>query len=364
MCAFDRNRPFDPPPLPPSVELETRAVLRKAASARAALGEFKGSSRQIPNPHILLDTLSLREANYSSEIENIVTTHDQLYREKLLDADDRSPAAKEVFLYHDALFHGVRCLTQSGFLSLNHILEVQRTLVGNSAGLRTQPGTALENSAKEVVYTPPQDRDLIRRLMENLVDYLNDTEGAVPDPLIRMATLHYQFETIHPFYDGNGRTGRILNILYLMLAGLLDQPTLYLSHYLIRHKGDYYRLLQAVRTDAAWEEWTLFMLEAVEQTAAEATQRVGHILALMKDSKRRMLENERIKKIYSKELLENLFRHPYTRIEYVEKDTGKTYQTARRYLEELCAEGFVKKYTMGRGNYYVNESLLKLLVEG
>ncbi len=321
---------------------------------------MKGREGTIPNESILIDTLSLQEAKASSQIENIITTNDDLYRSDRASNWYFSPAAKEVLNYGAALKEGFRRLREQRLLRLEDILAVQAILEGNSAGLRKQAGTILKNEdTGEVIYTPPQDPAEVERLMDNFVTYLNRDEPGDPDPLVRMAVLHHQFESIHPFYDGNGRTGRILNLLYLVLHGLLDLPVLYLSRYIIRQKTDYYRGLQAVRETGAWESWLLYLLRGVEETARETLERVEGIRLLMTEVKQRL--RDELPKIYSQDLVNNLFRHPYTKIEFVERDLHIGRLTATKYLNEIQRIGLVKKTKIGRSNFYLNERLFQLL---
>jgi Fic family protein len=347
-------------PLPDSVELESRAVLRQAAQAHRRLAELKGAATTIPNEGILIDTLGLQEAKDSSSIENIVTTQDELFRaDAALDKFD-SPAAKEVHDYAAALRVGFERTRKQGFLRLEDILAVQEMLIKNRAGLRKVPGTVLKNEQTgETVYEPPQDAKEIVSLMDNFVAYLNRNEENDPDPLIRMAILHYQFESIHPFYDGNGRAGRILNLLYLVLHGLLDFPVLYLSRYILRNKREYYQGLQSVREQGAWEAWLLYILKAVEETSRETLERVIGIRKLMLDTRRKLRTD--YKKIYSQDLLNNLFRHPYTKIEFIERDLEVSRPTATKYLDELAKGGIIRKMKLGRANFYVNDPLFELL---
>ena len=248
---------YIPTYLPVTKDLESKAVLKKAVEANKALAELKGTARTIPNQDILINALALQEAKDSSEIENIVTTHDELYR-SIVSSSSVSQAAKEVQRYREALYRGFDLVIEHKLLLKRHIVEIQSVLEENDAGIRTQMGTALRNERTgEIVYMPPQDYETIQKLMDNLEQYINDTDIDDYDPLVKMAIIHYQFESIHPFYDGNGRTGRIVNILFLILNGLLDLPVLYLSSYIIRAKSDYYRLLNAVRTEDAWEELSL-----------------------------------------------------------------------------------------------------------
>ncbi|MHB9022485.1 MAG: Fic family protein [Halothiobacillus sp.] len=349
-----------PLPVPDTIELETPAVLRLAARAHRALAELKGAAATIPNESILIDTLALQEAKDSSAIEDIITTEDQLFQGDVLSGQFPNAAAKEVHHYAAALKIGLAHVREQRFLRLDDVLEIQAALEQNRAGLRRLPGTVLKNQQTgEVVYQPPQDPAEIERLMANFLEYFHRDEPGDPDPLVRMAVLHFQFESIHPFYDGNGRTGRILNLLHLVLHGLLDLPVLYLSRYIVRHKPDYYRGLQAVREEDAWEAWVLYMLSAVEEASRETLTKVRGIRDLMQVTKQR-LRND-LPKLYSQDLLNNLFRHPYTKIEFIERDLGVSRPTATKYLGALEAAGFVRKMKLGRTNFYINEPLFNLL---
>jgi len=349
-------------PLPLSIELESKVILKKSAQAHRYLAELKGVVSTIPNEAILIETLTLQEAKDSSEIENIITTHDELYKVGL-SGGNLSLAAKEVQDYASAMKAGFERIRQHGLIRLSDILAIQQTLEGNCAGLRTLPGTELKNQQTgEVVYTPPQDAREIVSLVDNLVSYINDDALSDVDELVKMAVIHFQFETIHPFYDGNGRTGRILNILYLISHGLLDLPVLYLSRYITHNKAAYYQQLQAVRDEQAWESWILFMLEGVAQTAQQTITLIEQFKALMMQYKHGI--RAELPKIYSQDLINNLFRHPYTKIEFVVKDLGVSRITATKYLQLLVEAGYLKKERFGRSNYYINQPLFKLLAMG
>lgn len=347
--------------LPLSIELETVKVLKALPAAHAALAELKGIASTIPNQSILINTLGLQEAKDSSAIENIITTHDDLYKSELnLDAF-KSLEAKEVQNYILALKKGFELIKKDGLLTNRTIIEVQETLEDNNAGFRKLPGTALKNAVTgQVIYTPPQDYDEINQLMSNLEKYINDSEMQDCDPLIKMAMIHFQFESIHPFYDGNGRTGRIINILYLILEGLQNLPILYLSNYIIKHKADYYRLLQKVRDENLWEEWLLFMIKGIEITARETIELIIKIKDLMLDFKHKLRDNY---KFYSQDLLNNLFKHPYTKIEFLVNDLGVSRLTAGNYLNKLAEDKMLRKDKLGTGNYYINEDLFELLTK-
>ena len=343
-------------------DIETKAVLKAAAKAHQALGEVKGVAANMPNQYILIGTLSLQEAKESSAIENIITTHDDLYRSDYESKFFASHSAKEVHNYAHALNCGYKIVKKMGFITNNTILTIQQTLEENDAGFRSQAGTKLKNDQTgEVIYTPPQDKDEIIRLMSDLERFINEDEQTNYDDLVKMALIHHQFESIHPFYDGNGRTGRILNILYLVKQGLLDTPILYLSRYINQNKQEYYSLLQKVRDEKDWESWLIFMLKAVESTAKQTTLLISEIKSLMQNYKTEM--KEKLPKIYSHELLNNLFKHPYTKIDFVVKDTGKSRQTVSKYLDELVEINLLSKHKVAKDNLYLNDDLYSLLMD-
>lgn len=345
--------------LPPDEDLETKTVLKKLPGAHRRLAELKGISSTIPNETILINTLTLQEAKDSSAIENIITTHDEIYKAQLFEELFLNASAKEVNSYAEALKTGFQKIRTQKILKSSHILEIQQILEQNDAGYRKLPGTSLINEATgETIYTPPQDYDSVVALMDNLISFINDIELYPADPLIKMAVIHHQFESIHPFYDGNGRTGRIINILYLVLNELLDLPILYLSRYIIRNKNDYYRLLQKVRDTGDWEEWILYMLDGIEQTAKETILLIGNIKKLMQDYKIRI--RIAFPKMYSQDLLNNLFRHPYTKIEFLMNELMVSRLTATKYIDHLVEKGFLEKQKIGRSNYYINMPLYEL----
>ncbi|MDD2738448.1 MAG: Fic family protein [Methylomonas lenta] len=338
---------------------DTPAILKKLASSSRQLAELKGIAASIPNQGILINTLGLQEAKDSSEIENIVTTHDELFKDDVLPEAFANPAAKEVLRYRQALRLGFDQVQQTGLITANHIIEIQAELERNNAGFRKLPGTALKNTGGETVYTPPQEPVEIVALMSDLERFINDPDCFAADPLIKMALIHHQFESIHPFYDGNGRTGRILNVLYLVKEGLLDVPVLYLSSHIVRTKSDYYHLLQTVRDNDNWEDWVLYMLEAVEQTASHTIATIHAIKTALFDYKHRIRAGY---KFYSQDLINNLFTHPYTKIEFVQRDLKVSRLTATKYMEALSDDGFVQKHKVGRSNYYVNVALNDILL--
>ncbi|TAN67211.1 MAG: Fic family protein [Methylobacter sp.] len=342
-----------------AARFESPAILKKLAISSRRLAELKGIAGSIPNQGILINTLGLQEAKDSSEIENIITTHDELFKDDVLPEAFANPAAKEVLRYRQALRVGFEQVKRSGLLTANHIIEIQSELERNNAGFRKLPGTALKDSGGQTIYTPPQEPAEIVALMSDLERFINDEALFAVDPLIKMALIHHQFESIHPFYDGNGRTGRIVNVLYLVKEGLLDIPVLYLSSHIVRTKADYYRLLQTVRVEDRWEDWVLYMLEAIEQTAVQAIATIQAIKTALLDYKHRIRAEY---KFYSQDLINNLFTHPYTKIEFVQRDLQVSRITATKYLEALTEGGFVQKQKLGRGNYYVNIALNAILM--
>lgn len=353
------NETFVLPKLPPQQGIETIAILKQLSLSHRYLAELKGTSKTIPNESILINTLTLQEAKDSSEIENIVTTHDDLYKENIA-IDSKNPASKEVFNYAQGLKLGFEIVRKEQLLLNKHILTIQKELLENNAGFRTQGGTKLVNSQGQTVYTPPQSATEVLDLMSNLEKFINNNDFSDLDPLIKMAIIHYQFESIHPFYDGNGRTGRIINILYLVLQGLLDIPILYLSRYITQNKAEYYQVLQDVRTKNDWEHLILYFLKSIEITAKQTIDLITNINNLMEDYKTDI--QAKLPKIYSQDLINNLFRNPYTKIEFLEKELKVSYLTARKYLDTLTETGFVEKTKVGKSNYYMNTALIKVLM--
>jgi Fic family protein len=345
--------------LPVKQDLETKEILKKSISANRALAILNETAKSVPNRFILINALTLQEAKDSSEIENIITTHDELYKADL-DLKNATKEAKEVKDYQSALLQGVE-LIKNGVLSINDIVKIQGILENNDAGVRTQSGTKLKNEATgEVIYEPPQDHQEIVKLLSNLETYINQENNL--DSLINMAIIHYQFEAIHPFYDGNGRTGRIINILYLMLNDLLDLPVLHLSGYIINNKARYYQLLREVHTNDNWQAWVLYMLDGVEQTALETILLINDITTLM--DKIKNIIKEKLPKIYSKDLIEILFNHPYTKIEFLTNDLNITRQTASKYLQEIEKLGILQNIKVKNSNFYINIELLEKLRKG
>ena len=360
------SKHYDIPELPLAYDFESKAVLKQVNSANRRLAELKGIALTIPNENILINTLVLQEAMDSSAVENIVTTSDDLYKADLnIEGQISNAAAKEVLRYREAMSVGFSLARTNKILALNDIIAIQEALEHNSAGFRKVSGTVLKSSTGGVVYTPPQNHDEIVRLMANLERYINDSNMHDVDPLIKLAIIHHQFESIHPFYDGNGRTGRILIILYLIINELLDLPILYLSRYITHNKGEYYRLIQLIRDKnsdnfSEWENWILFMLKGIEETASQTIGLVKHISVLMTEYKR--ILRPMFGQQYKHELLNNLFFHPYTKIEYMQKDMMVQRKTATKYLDKIVEAGLLQKLKLGRSNYYINTKLMELFL--
>jgi Fic family protein len=353
--------PFnDLPLLPPRAPIETEPVLKAVIRASRSLAELKGRTRTVPNAAILLNTIALQEARASSEIENIYTTSDELYRGLSTDSPDLSPHAKEVLHYNEALWHGAQALHKNRALTADLAIEIVNTIKADRPGIRTDSTAQLINRATgEVVYTPPQGEQRIRALLANLEHFLNTAEDGL-DPLVKLAVMHYQFEAIHPFPDGNGRTGRILLILYLLQQRLLEQPILFLSRYIIEHKSLYYQHLRDVTERGAWVPWVLFVLRAVESTAETTVLKIEAIGDLMVQ----MVEEGRLKlpkRTFSKELIEQLFVRPYCKIRHLEEAGLGNRVSASRYLHDLADSGLVAKTRAGKEILFVNERLVKLL---
>lgn len=347
--------------LPYPQDFETKTVLKKLASVNRALAELKGLAQTMPQQDILINTLVIQEAKDSSEVENIVTTHDEIYKSTITDVKFLSPATKEVRNYVEALKKGATIVKVKKILSVNDIIHIQEVLENNKAGLRKLPGTTLKNDKTgEVVYKPPQDAVTIKALMQNLEQYINDPSLNNYDPVLKMAIIHFQFESIHPFYDGNGRTGRIINILYLLLQNLLDIPILYLSRYIIANKQAYYQNLQDVRDNNNWEAWLMFMLQGVEETAYQTIDKVKQIKVAMQDMKEVLRGNY---KFYSHDLINHLFKQPYTKIDFLKDELHISRVTAANYLNSLAADGVLLKMKQGKFNYYINYRLVQLFTK-
>lgn len=342
--------------LPPNYNFDTVKILKQLSLSHKALAELKGYSEVVPNKNILINAAMINEAKNSSEIENIVTTHDEIY--KALSTSKGTLASKEVINYRTALWKGYELIKENGFLSTNMIIKIQKTIESSEAGIRTTPGTTLINEKTgEIVYTPPQSYSEIIDLMNNLEVYINNNDEI--DDLIKLAIIHYQFESIHPFYDGNGRTGRVINVLYLTLKNLLDSPVLYMSKYINNHKQEYYKVLQNVRDENDYENLVLFKLKAVEETSIQTLSLLKQISSLIDETANEI--RRKLPKIYSKELIEVLFYEFYTKIVYVEEQLNVSRRTASTYLIELESAGFLTSKMEGREKIYLNNKLFELI---
>jgi Fic family protein len=356
---IDPKKPCNNLPLlpPPEELIESRTIWQAEAAARQALAELKGYAKVMPNQAILINAIVIQEARDSSEIENIITTQDSLYRALAVDSGTVDAHTKEVVNYREAVFKGARSIKKKHILTVNDIVQLQSIIIGNDAGIRKLPGTALANDATgKIIYTPPDNSNTIRHLMANFAKYLNEKEAS----LARMAVAHYQFEAIHPFYDGNGRAGRIVNVLYLILKEYLEIPILYLSSYIIRNKGDYYRLLRNVTFKDDWQGWILFMLKGIEETSLDTIGRIKKITTLLNET----IDTVRIRAraIYTKELVELLFEEPYCKAAFIEQKVGVERKAAARYLKTLEDFGILAKKKIGRENIYINTELMKVLI--
>ena len=344
--------PFD------EYNFKTPRILEELSNASRYLAELKGFANSIPNQHILINAIIINEAKDSSAIENIVTTHDSIYK-VLTESGFKESAAKEVVDYRSAIWRGYEIIKEKGFISTNILVELQSMIEPMNYGIRKTPGTNLVNSVTgEIIYTPPQIESEIRDLLKNLENYINNFEDET-DPLIKMAMIHYQFESIHPFYDGNGRTGRILNVLYLVLSGLLDSPILYLSNYINKNKSDYYRLFNEFREKNNYEDWIIYILKGIQETSKNTIDLIKMIQDEMELYRNKF--REELPKVYSDELLDALFFEVYTKINYIESKCGVTRQTAASYLNQLVDKGLLDYEKVGRESIYKNTRLISLL---
>ncbi|MEO9511301.1 MAG: Fic/DOC family N-terminal domain-containing protein [Flavobacteriaceae bacterium] len=358
MTTFNKDIPYnDLPILPPKQDLETTAVLRKTITASRALSKLNGAITNLPNPKLFLDTIHLQEAKASSEIENIITTNDDLYQAVIADKKFDNPAAKEVISYKEALWHALDRLEKKPFLTTNLCIDIVQRIKQNSSGIRKTPGTTLSNIKGEVIYTPPSGEAVIRDKLANLEKFINEENKL--DPLIKMALMHYQFEAIHPFADGNGRTGRILLLLYLKLEKLLDVPAIYLSEYIINNKAAYYNKLRLITENEDWEGWILYILDMVEITAQKGLERLGKITSLMEKMSNDI--RTQLPKAYSRELIEILFRLPYTKRKHLIDEKLGTPKTVGNYLRDLEQAGFLKSVKVGKEKLYLNFQLMEIL---
>jgi Fic family protein len=361
---YNKNSAFNElPNLPPPGFKESPEILRHLAKASRHLGELNGLCASLPDPQLLINTIVLQESKNSSAIENIVTTQDELYKAATEENTDNH-AAKEVLSYKEALYAGLNKMkTQKGLLLTNTLIEIVQTIKQNKSGIRNAPGTALKSAITgEVIYTPPCCEEVLREKLTALEQFINDAELSTLDPLVKMALIHYQFEAIHPFADGNGRTGRILNALYLVQQELLSQPVLYLSAYIVKYKPEYYQLLRGVTEKENWHDWVMYLLTALIETSQLTTQKIKAMLALKKDYEQQM--KEVLGSSYTHDLLQLMFMLPYLKIELLEKKKLAHRQTASVWLKKLTEAAMLKPKKMGRTTYYVNFRLMGLLGEG
>ena len=360
--AFDPTQPYnDLPALPPAVDLESRPVLKACISARAAVAELKAAGRLIPNQGVLVNSIPLLEAQASSEIENIVTTTDQMFLFDGVNEGEADPATQEALRYRTALWQGYRSLDARP-LTTNTAVQICRAIKGVDMDIRKTPGTTLGNDrTRQVIYTPPEGEGLLREKLANWEQWIHGTLPGTADidPLVRMAVGHYQFEAIHPFTDGNGRTGRVLDLLYLVEQGLLDIPVLHLSRHILRNKPDYYSGLQSITETGAWEPWLLYMLGGVTETARWTTDKIVAVRALLEETTERMRRDA--SQIYSRELAELVFVRPYCRIAHVVEAGLAKRQTASVYLKQLAAIGILREHKMGREKIFLNPAFIDLL---
>ncbi|MHB1147488.1 MAG: Fic family protein [Lutibacter sp.] len=346
------------PLLPPQAEIENTLILKKTIAASRALSELKGAIKNLPNPALFIDTINLQEAQASSAIENIITTQDELFKASIAEKINDNPATKEVMHYKDALWYGVEQINKRPILTTNLFVALMQIIKENQSGIRNAPGTQLKNPATgKAVYTPPEGENAIREKLKNLEDFIHAEDSI--DPLVKMAIIHYQFEAIHPFFDGNGRTGRIILLLYLKLTELLDLPALYLSNYIVQNKDKYYANLRKVTEEGNWQDWIIYMLDMVEQTAIKARNQISEIERLMGEMGKEI--QIKLSKIYSKDLMEELFRLPYTKRNQLEKAGLGNLKTVGNYLKELENSGFLKSEQVGKEKLYLNFKLLEIL---
>jgi Fic family protein len=358
MSKFSRKIPYnDLPLLPPNVEIESKRILRKTISAGRALAQLNGTLLNLPNPTLFLDTIYLQEAKASSEVENIITTNDELYKSLVADKKVDDSPTKEVLSYKEALWLGLEQIKSKPFITTNLCIKIVQCIKQNTASIRKTPGTTLSNTRGEVIYTPPTGETVIREKLSNLEKFINENETI--DPLIKMALMHYQFEAIHPFSDGNGRTGRILLLLYLKLSGLLDTPAIYLSEYIIKNKAEYYKCLRGVTENNDWENYILYMLDMIEETSIKGLERLNKITTSMMKTSEEI--KEKLPKIYSKDLVEILFRLPYTKRQHLIDENIGNSKTVGSYLIKLEEYGFLTSVKVGKEKLYLNHELLKIL---
>ena len=357
---YNKDKPYnDLPLLPPETELENTEILKTAINANKAVAELKGIAKTIPNQAIVINSLPLQEAKSSSAIENVLTTNDKLFEAFASKSNEYDPQTKEVLRYKEALWGGYNKLKQNNLLTTNLFTSIFQKIKETTAGIRKTPGTKISTSSGKVIYTPPEGENLIRDKLHNLEEYIN-SDGDKTDPLIKLAVIHYQFEAIHPFTDGNGRTGRIINILYLVQQMLLELPVIYLSRYIIENKDDYYNLLKTVTEKKEWTSWILYILKGILNTADTTVNKIVEIKNLLDDT---VVNMKRILpgRIYSKELIELLFTQPYCKVEFIVNAGIAKRQTAADYLKEIENTGLLKSKKVGKEVLYLNIPLFDLL---
>ncbi len=357
---FEKDRPYNELPLlPPEIELETKEILKETIAANKALAELKGIAKTIPNQSILISSLPLQEAKLSSEIENVVTTNDKLYEAFVSSSNNYDPQTKEVLRYSEALWEGFNKLKKHGLLTTNVFIEIYRKIKATDAGIRNTPGTRIQNSKGEILYTPPDNENVIREKLKNLEEFIHDKEDKI-DPLIKTALIHYQFEAIHPFTDGNGRTGRVINVLYLIQQNYLEYPVLYLSNYIIENKKDYYELLRGVTEKHEWQPWIIYMLNSIKDTSEKAAKKIIQIKELYEKTVIEAKE-QLPSRVYSKELIEVIFTQPYSKVEFIVNAGIAKRQTTAEYLKELEKINILKSKKVGKEVLYLNLRLYELL---
>jgi len=358
---FNRDLPFNAlPDLPPAVDLETPEIFKASIRANKLLAELKGFCQTLPNPELLLNTIVLQESKESSAIENIVTTQDELYKATLMGDKVKNQAAKEVLQYREAMYYGLEELKNKEIITTNLLVGIMQKLRNSNEGIRRNTGTKLSNPVTgQVVYTPPEGEELIRAKLFKLEKFINDPEFCELDPLIKMALLHYQFEAIHPFSDGNGRTGRILNILYLIQQEMIGLPVLYLSKYIIENKADYYRLLREVTEQNNWSDWVLYVVNGVAETSQTTLQKVKRILEIKATAETEL--KALLGTSFSRELNDLLFSYPYIKIGVLEESGIAKRQTASQYLQKIEKSGWLHSFKIGRDVYYINHKLIDVL---
>lgn len=364
MKSFDKNKPYNNiTNLPPKVNLESVEILKASIKANKLLAELKGYCQTLPNPNLLLNTIILQESKESSAIENIVTTQDELYQETLRISENiKNGAAKEIIQYREAMYWGLQEMQKNGLITTNLLVGIVQRLRNTDENIRNTPGTKLANpSSQQIVYTPPEGENIIREKLKGLEQFMNEDEFSGLDGLVKMALIHYQFEAIHPFSDGNGRTGRILNVLYLINQNLIGLPVLYLSYYIIKNKSDYYRLLREVTEKGNWAEWVLFIVKGVGETAALTLKKINAILQLKANSEDKI--KEALKSSYSRELCDLLYSYPYIKIKILEENNIAKRQTASEYLKRLAKAGLLDPVKIGQEIYYINKGLMEILIK-